>query len=194
MKTAALLVVFLFQSAGLRQNGSIAGEIRATDGTPAAGIRVTAQAVPEPNAADGSTLVRLVQTDRTGHYALEDIPPGGYYITAGLVDLPTFYPGVASIKEAQIVEIRAGAASVKMDFALVRPNGARVSGRVIGLPKDKLADTRVVLMLANPPNGPLKILNTRIEADGSFEFTGISQGRYALRRPCFRCRYHRCAL
>jgi hypothetical protein len=36
-------------------------------------------------------------------------------------------------------------------------------------------------MLANPPNGHLDILKTIIKADGSFEFTGISTGRYALR-------------
>jgi hypothetical protein len=56
-----------------------------------------------------------------------------------------------------------------------------VSGRVKGLPQDALADLCVVLMLANPPNGHLDILKTIIKADGSFEFTGISTGRYALR-------------
>ena len=65
--------------------------------------------------------------------------------------------------------------------ALEGPPAARVSGVVKGIPQDALPGLRVVLMLANPPNGPLKILNTIIKADGSFEFTGISKGRYALR-------------
>ena len=64
-------------------------------------------------------------------------------------------PG-SSAKEAQIVEVGPGALLVNMDFALVRSPGAGVSGRVKGLPQDTLADLRVVLMLANPPNGPLK--------------------------------------
>jgi hypothetical protein len=60
-------------------------------------------------------------------------------------------------------------------------SGVAVSGRVKGLPQNILADLLIVLMLANPPNGHLTILNTIIRADGSFEFTGISTGRYALR-------------
>jgi hypothetical protein len=36
-------------------------------------------------------------------------------------------------------------------------------------------------MLADPPYGSVKILNTIIKEDGSFEFKGISKGRYALR-------------
>jgi hypothetical protein len=63
----------------------------------------------------------------------------------------------------------------------VRTSGAVVSGRVKGLPQYTLSDLCVVLMLANPPNGHLKILKTIIKEDGSFEFTGISTGRYALR-------------
>lgn len=182
MFTRLLLVLLLLESTGLAQNASVAGEIRSLDGTPTAGVRVAVKEVPALNATPKeSALARIGQTDTTGHYKLENIPPGRYYITAGFVDFPTYYPGVSSIKEAQIVEIDPGAVLVHMDFKLVRSPGAGVSGRVRGLPQDTLADLRVVLMLADPPNGPLKILNTIIKADGSFEFTGISNGRYALR-------------
>jgi hypothetical protein len=182
MFTSLLLVLLLPGITGLAQNASVAGEIRALDGTPTAGIRVAVREVPAGNSTSKeSALARIGQTDTTGHYKLEDIPPGRYYITAGFVDLPTYFPGVSSTKEAQIVEVGPGAFLVNMDFALVRSPGAGVSGRVKGLPQDTLADLRVVLMLADPPNGPLKILNTIIKADGSFEFTGIPNGRYALR-------------
>ena len=135
-------------------------------------------------------MARIGQTDQTGHYKLEDVPPGRYYITAGFVALPTYYPGVSSAREAQIVEVGPGTALVNLDFTLVRhwtmqldfrSSGGAVSGRVKGFPQDALADLRVVLMLANPPNGHLMILKSIIKADGSFEFTGISTGRYALR-------------
>jgi len=182
MCTRLLIVLVLLEVTGLAQNASVSGEIRALDGTPAIGIRVAVKEVPALNATSKeSALARIGQTDRNGHYQLEGIPPGRYYITAGFVDLPTYYPGVGSIKEAQLVEVRPGAVVLSLDFTLVRPSGASVSGRVKGLSQNTLADLRVVLMLADPPYGPLKILNTVIKADSSFEFKGVSKGRYALR-------------
>jgi hypothetical protein len=179
---SSLLLVLLLQGTSPAQNASVAGEIRALDGTPAAGIRVAAKEVPRPNeTSKESALARIAQTDKAGQYRLADIPPGRYYITAGFVDFPTYYPGVSSISEARIVEVVPGAMIVKLDFVLVHSAGAGVSGRVSGLPQDILGDLRVVLMLANPPNGPLKFLNSIIKADGSFEFKGVSRGRYALR-------------
>ena len=177
-----MLVLLLLEST-FTQNASVAGEIRALDGASTAGIRVAVREVPLLNATskESTTLARIGQTDKTGHYKLEDVPPGRYYVMAGVVDLPTYYPGVSSVREAQIVEVGPGTILVNMDFALVHAVGSGVSGRVKGLPQDSLADLRVVLMLANPPNGPLKILNTIIRSDGSFEFKGITSGRYALR-------------
>jgi hypothetical protein len=175
-------MVLLLQGTSPAQNASVVGVVRGLDGTPAAGIRVAAKEVTLPNATSkDSALARIAQTDNTGQYKLEDIPPGRYYITAGLVDFPTYYPGVSSINEARIVEVGPGAMIVNRDFVLVRSAGAAVRGRIYGLPQDTLADLRAVLMLENPPNGSLKILNTIIKADGSFEFRGISNGRYALR-------------
>jgi hypothetical protein len=182
MFTRLLLVVLLLEAKGLAQNASISGEIKTLDGRPAAGTRVAVKEVPAPNATSKeSPLARISQTDQGGHYKLDDVPPGRYYITAGFVDLPTYYPGVGSIQEARIVEVRPGAILLNLNFVLVRSAGAVVSGRVKGLPQDTLADLRVVLMLADPPYGSVKILNTIIKEDGSFEFKGISKGRYALR-------------
>jgi hypothetical protein len=198
MKANLLFILLLFESTSLAQSASVAGVIRAMDGTPSAGVRVAVREVPVANATSKeSAMARIGQTDRTGHYKLEDIPPGRYYITAGFVDLPTYYPGVSSAGEAKIVEVGRGAALINLDFTLVRtarvtctpsstgsfvrPSGSAVSGRVKGLPQGTLADLCVVLMLANPPNGHLDILKAIIKADASFEFTGISTGRYALR-------------
>jgi hypothetical protein len=176
-----LLILVLFEGTARAQSGSVSGEIRSMDGSPAAGIRVAALEVPSANTTKEPVLARIVQTDNTGHYQLENVPPGRYYVTAGLVDSPTYYPGVSSIKEAQIVELGAGVVVVNLDFTLARSVGSRVSGRVTGLAQDTLADLRVVLMLANPPNGSLKIVDSVIKADGSFEFKAVSNGRYALR-------------
>jgi hypothetical protein len=176
-----MLVLLLLLESTFAQNASVAGVIRALDGTPTAGIRVAVREVPVLNATSKEALARIGQTDRTGHYKLEDILPGRYYITAGLLDSPTYYPGVSSAKEAQIVEVGPGSVLVNLDFALVQSPGAGVSGRVKGLAQDTLGDMCVVLMPENLTYRPLKILTAIIKEDGTFEFTGISNGRYALR-------------
>jgi hypothetical protein len=89
-------------------NGSVSGTLTGKNGVPLAGVRVTAMAVSEPGAGEeNAVLVSLAQTDSAGRYVLEDVPPGRYYISAGFLNLPTFYPGVTSRAAATIVEVRA---------------------------------------------------------------------------------------
>jgi hypothetical protein len=79
-----LLSALLVQTVSPRiEGGIVAGTLRQRDGSPAAG--------------NASTLVVLTQTDAAGHYRLEDIPPGRYYIVAGPVNTPTFYPGAQNV-------------------------------------------------------------------------------------------------
>ena len=192
MQAILLFTILFLQTAGRTQTGSVAGELRAKDSSPAAGVRVTAREAPLPNATSKDPVfARITQTDAKGHYKLEDIPPGRHFITAGSLDFPTYYPGVSSTKEAEIIEVRAGAAIADKNFTVIglsefrllltRSPDGRVSGRLKGLSEDTLADLRVVMMLANPPNGPLKIRVALIKPDGTFEFTSIPRGNYALR-------------
>src|SRR6187399_1903865 len=101
MKTLALQLLLLFQSVAPsgRATASVEGRVLTEDGMPAVGVRVTAQSVPDTAVAarDAGVMVSIVQTDASGRYRLERIPPGRYYITAGLVDFPTYYPGVITL-------------------------------------------------------------------------------------------------
>jgi len=77
------------------QGGTVTGILRTSSGTPAAGVRVSALARPEAtkDLSTSAALASLAETDASGRYRLENIPPGRYYIVAGNIDVPTFYPG-----------------------------------------------------------------------------------------------------
>src|SRR5262245_57578985 len=110
-----LLLALLLIAQGIvvpsNQTGTVTGRILNMDGTPAARIRVAAQAVAETPAAaaEAPVLTSLVQTDSQGNYRLDGVAPGRFYITAGLVDLPTYFPGVTTINEARVVTVAVGA-------------------------------------------------------------------------------------
>src|SRR5687768_13312654 len=109
-----LLTLFLSTQllSGPSQTGTIIGVLRDSSGKPASGVRVGAIAVPESSldVASASAMVSLAETDATGAYRLESIPPGRYYIAAGRVDFPTYYPGTQALARATVVSITSRAA------------------------------------------------------------------------------------
>ena len=127
----ALLLSLLFWVQGIpiqpAQGGTVQGVLRTADGKPAAGVRVGA--VPQTDlaetAAAGPTLSSLAETDEYGRYKLENIPPGRYYIAAGRLDLPTYYPGTQSMALGQAVTISAGSTIQGIDFTLQQTSAGR---------------------------------------------------------------------
>jgi hypothetical protein len=73
---------------------------------------------PGPNLGNASELAALSQTDESGRYRLEDVPAGRYYIVAGRVDAPTYYPGVPGMARATALAVTAGAALADIDFVI----------------------------------------------------------------------------
>ena len=99
------------------QTGSITGIVRTAAGTPASGIRVTALRVDM--VADAlRAMASLAQTDSTGRYRLENVPPGRYYITAGRVDLPTFYPGTLDMTKGTVISVSSVALVSDIDIVV----------------------------------------------------------------------------
>src|SRR6516165_102675 len=99
-----LVIAALFQVG----TGVVTGQLRSKEGQPITGVRISAMTAPEAN-APAPALVSMGLTDNTGHYRLENIPPGRYYITSGFIEQPTYYPGVASVTGATIVNVAPGA-------------------------------------------------------------------------------------
>ena len=82
---------------------------------------MAAMVVPgvRPAANSTSELATITQTDSTGHYQLDGIPPGRYFIVAGTVSSPTFHPGTLAEIAASIFTVSRDAQTLTgIDIAL----------------------------------------------------------------------------
>src|SRR6185295_14665844 len=116
-----VFAVLIFGAAQITGSRTVTGTVRLVEGGPAAGVRVVAMVVPGVGRGGrgSSVLASLTQADSNGRYQLESIPPGRYYIAAGALDSPTFYPGTLVQSEARVVTITEdGTALSGIDFAL----------------------------------------------------------------------------
>jgi hypothetical protein len=97
----------IFGVAQLTGGAAVTGTVRLPSGRPAAAVPVVAIVAPGSgrSANDFLVLARLTQTDIDGRYRLEDIPAGRYFIAAGPVPSPTFYPGTSLQNEARVVTL-----------------------------------------------------------------------------------------
>lgn len=104
----------------INQNGTVAGVLRDSSGAPAVGVRVSAMARPDEikDLLAASSFGALAETDNAGRFRLENVPPGRYYIVAGRVDAPTYYPGTVQANEGKIVQITPGITVTGIDFVL----------------------------------------------------------------------------
>jgi len=69
--------------------GIVTGSIQMDGGGSLAGVRVAVVATDDPS---GANLVSLTETDAAGHFRLTDIPQGHYYVVAGKVSSPIYFP------------------------------------------------------------------------------------------------------
>jgi hypothetical protein len=106
-----------------RNGGIVTGEIRLPDGSPASGIRVSAMSANGAATDAVVFLESLAETDLSGRYRLSAISPGRYYIVAGALDAPTYYPGVDSTRDARVLEIADGSSVGSVDFTVQRLRG-----------------------------------------------------------------------
>jgi hypothetical protein len=120
MTSLLLTVLLAVQVSALGQTGTIQGRVYSADGIPAAGLRIAAQAVPDDSSANRSpnVMTAIAQTDSAGRYRLDAVPAGRYYITAGRVDFPTYYPGVVEIAQAKVVAVKEDAGLTGIDFTI----------------------------------------------------------------------------
>jgi hypothetical protein len=101
------------------QGGTVTGVLSTAESRPAAGVRVAVMAQPDPgDVAGAAALVSIAETDDAGRFRLENVPPGRYYISAGRVELPTFYPGTLEIASGKIVTVAAGETLGGVNFSI----------------------------------------------------------------------------
>ena len=161
------------------QSGTVSGVVRTSAGIPAAGVRVSAMVPPEvgTEAALSGSFAALAQTDEQGRYRLEGIPQGRYYIVAGRVDLPTFYPGTADVSNARIFAITPGGAVSGIDFVMMDNSvrAASSSGVFFGITSLTQVQITIPIRVRMEPGAKLPVF-----AAGSFTmvrftdtFTGV---------------------
>jgi hypothetical protein len=148
-----------------RDTGTVSGVLRNVEGKPAAKVRVAALARPEGmDSPVGSALASIAETDENGRYRLESIPPGQYYIVAGRIQVPTFYPGASKMTDGAVVRVAPGAVLAGMDFILNEDSvrnplldmpGMRIPTGLIRVPLKILTDGGKTPVLS--ANGPLVV-------------------------------------
>lgn len=112
----AAMLVALTLVAGSQQirGGAIEGQLRTPDGEPAVGVRVGVKAVDQLGV---DSFMGLIETGADGRYRLEDLPVGRYYLVAGPVGAPFYYPGLDTAEGATIVTV-AGATLTGFNFTV----------------------------------------------------------------------------
>src|SRR4029434_2273375 len=107
---ALFLILVLAQGVpATSEGGQVTGVVRAENGVPATGVRVAAASASDSLSVAGTTLISLSETDNEGRFVLESVPAGRYYIIAGRIGQPTFFPGTLEVAKGTLLTIKAGA-------------------------------------------------------------------------------------
>jgi hypothetical protein len=179
--------MWLWAQAPQAPGTTVSGTIRRGDGTPAQGAVVMAVVSTLQNGQMKllplGTSVRgaITQTDETGHYQLENIPPGSFLILAGggaqNREGPNFYPGTPEVDAARPVRVTMERVT-GVDFAISRLPTLRVEGNVVNAISGEKARGATVTLT----HQVLGMLTQRVAADpnGNFEFAEVFAGDYAL--------------
>jgi hypothetical protein len=114
-------------------------------------VRVAAVNQPESltDKATTGAMIRITETDEQGRYLLEGIPRGRYYIAAGRVDQPTYYPGVREMGSAMLVSVMTGITVSGIDFTLNQASAGRAptAGGLINPPIVQVSSIDIPLLV-----------------------------------------------
>jgi hypothetical protein len=176
MKQFLLAALLLWQAPAKTQivPGAITGRLLSGNGTPASNARIAAMPLTEDKTA-APVLESIVQTGKDGSYRLENLLPGKYYVFAGLIELPSYYPGVSSLERATAITVEPGRTVSDLNFTLARPAGIKVSGRIMGPESIRNRGVKLTAL-----RGSVARDATVDAVDGVFDFDGILPGNYQL--------------
>lgn len=176
------------------RGATLSGAVLYDDGTPAAGIPVSAERVDNSTQNDGEApapvsmrdLAFATTSDR-GEFRLGGLPDGVYVIMArprgwgpnGPGTLPMYYGNTLRKSEARRLELRAGEERGGLELQIPVTTLKQVSG-VVQSSKDGhgIARVMVSLTLTGEAGDALTSVTT---ADGSFRFLSVPTGKFTLR-------------
>ncbi len=145
--------------------GVIAGMVASSQGTPLAGAEVSLQ-----NSGDAGGLRMGMDgqgtlSDGAGRFRFEHLAAGRYKVGATLRS-----------EASPTIEVPLNAGDVREDIRLALDGGATVRGVVKGLSEGERSGVMIGAQGLED-----YFANTRTNADGSFEFTGVPKGSLTLR-------------
>lgn len=188
----ALLLIAMFAASSLPAHAQapaatrpgtavITGTLKTIDGKPADDVRVSALQAPPENVRpqDGIQYylapppIRTVMTDKDGRYRITNLPPGRYFVAAGIPGQDTYYPDAIDGYGAKVLTPDADSTTT-IDFALVAPLAGRISGRVVP-PEPTVQEVAILSGVYLT-----ELVETPVKPDGTFEFGRVPEGTYLV--------------
>jgi len=180
MRAMWFAAIFFLQSQAPDQiqPGAVTGRLLAPNGRPAAGVRIAA--VPADDKTGAAALFGITQTDANGRYRIEKIPPGRYYIFAGLIDLPNYYPNTTVLNRATAINVDPGSTVSDINFSLTRPSNMTIAGHLLIPPTLQFSETWTATLTSRTSGATPISVQSKVGRDGSFEFTRVTPGEYRV--------------
>ena len=176
--------------------GVVKGNVFRADGQPLNHQRVALSHFRTINGRRALAPEREVFTDAQGGFQVIGVPPGTYLLSAAVVQspagarrrragVPSYFPGVANISDAQSIEVGAGRTVKDISLKLQAPAVAR---RISGVLADEAGAPiagAAVTARRDLGDGTISLLSsdsetTRTNANGGFVFPAMVQGTYVL--------------
>jgi len=190
----------------LTPTGTLTGRIRDTNGLPAADAPVQlAKFAYDANGQRSLSAVSFTRTDDRGDYRFHFVTPGRYFVGAG--NLPgapqagagvlnttgtpnggqqvysfVFFPGVAEVEQARIVDVPSGGELNGIDIKVDRRRQYAIRGRVVDA-KTGQPPANVSVSLNFPPGAATGMASSGTSYDaatGNFEWGRVVPGLYGV--------------
>ncbi|RPH60987.1 MAG: hypothetical protein EHM89_07990, partial [Acidobacteria bacterium] len=136
---------------------------------------------------------RSNQTDDLGQFRVYGLPPGEYYVSAGMVlgmnqsisgistgYATTYYPGTPSLSEAQRITIGVGQETSNIVFSLSPARTAKITGRVLSSEGKPVSGVFLMVRQESLDGMVFGGGGAPTRPDGTFELSGITPGDYSI--------------
>jgi hypothetical protein len=170
-----------------KRTGSVCGQVLKPDGTPLKGANVELWELRDDDLPPRGGSAPNTSTE-TGHFCIENVPPGKYFLSAESSDYDHwaryvgFYPGVYSQAEAVQLSIEAGFKGPDVKFTTSHETVYRIRIRVVTPDSTQLSYKNGcgVAVDSEDHNPSSYHISHSLEEDGSYRFGYIPPGKYVV--------------